>query len=291
MYKYYDKKGYHVMYYDFDSMTEFLNCLERLPINTNVFKPHVILSHKADYEWYKTDTFAQAVDLAKYGSKEGFDRFYDLKVQLERHIKLNNKKAVQSNDYIGYAPDVKAYLEGNPLTMFNKIRPQRKQIDIYFNTANLVDVTTEQIYNRGVITLCLVEILEALGFSVNLNIFAMSYKMDEVHYAKFTLKSDNEQLNMQRLFFPMCHPSWCRRLIFNLREKTPDITVGWHPGYGRTCGEDMIRTIIDLDKNDIVISRPEEMGIMGEDILTDAVAMFDYINKDSDRYGFKLLNK
>jgi len=291
MYKYYEKNGYHIMYYDFDSMSDFLQYLKNQPINTNVFGPSTLVSHQSSYSWYKTYNFDEAIELATYGSREEFDRFYKLKIQLEKFIKLDIKKNIQSNDYVGYTPDVKAYLEGNPLSMFNKIRPQRKRIDIYFNSANLVGVSTSQIYNRGVITLCLVEMLEALGFNVSLNVFAMSEKNKQIHYAKFTFKSENEHLNSQKLFFPMCHPSWFRRLIFNLREKTPDISEDWLLGYGSTCGVELIRSIIDLKENDIVICKPDEMGVKGVDLIIDANAMFKYIDNETKINGFELLNR
>lgn len=292
MYRYYKKNGYQIMYYDFDSINSFLQYLERQPVNTEVFNPHKLLSHQADEgKWYNTHNFEEAVELAKYGSKEDFDKFYELKIQLEKHIKLNTKRNAQFNDYVGYAPDVKSYLEGHPLTMFNRVRPKRNQIDIYFNSANLVHVTTEQIYNRGVITLCLVELLESLGFNVNLNIFAMSRKNLQIHYSKFTLKLENENLNIKKLFFPMCHPSWFRRLVFNLREKTPDISEEWLFGYGSTCGEKIIRRVIDLQPNDIVISHPDEMGIKGFDLLTDANAMFNHINNHGDMQAFELASE
>jgi len=284
MYKFYKKNGYDIMYYDFDSINSFLQYLENAPINTAVFGPSTLLSHRTEsYTWYATHTFEEAVEQAKYGSHtDDFEKFYELKIQLEKHIKLNTKKNMQFNDYVGYVPDVKAYLEGHPLTMLNKVRPKRKQIDIYFNSANLVGVSSEQIYNRGAITLCLVELLESLGLNVNLNIFAMSQKNMEIHYSKFTLKQENESLNMQKLFFPMCHPSWFRRLIFNLREKTPDITEDWYFGYGSTCDESVIREVIEMSENDIVISKPDEMGIMGVNIIDDANAMFEHIDRTSD---------
>ena len=81
---------------------------------------------------------------------------------------MSKSKSRQFNYYVGYAPDVKAYLEGNPLSMLNKENPKRKHIDIYYNSAILGDVSSEQIFNRGAVTLCLVEILENMGFTRSL---------------------------------------------------------------------------------------------------------------------------
>ena len=103
--------------------------------------------------------------------------------------------------------------------MLNKEEPKRKHIDIYYNSAILSRVSTDEIFNRGAITLCLVEILENMGFSVDLNIFTMSEESNQIHYAKFNLKNNSERMNIQKLYFPLCHPSFLRRLVFKLREE------------------------------------------------------------------------
>jgi len=276
MYKYYQKKGYNVMEYDFDSITEFIDYLDSHSIRREIFRtPH---SETGEYSFCKTRSYEEAKDFCKYGYHEDFDKIVELKHQLEKYIKMARNKTRQYNYYVGYAPDVKAYLEGSPLSMLNKEIPKRKHIDIYYNSAILGGVSTEQIFNRGAVTLCLVEILENMGFSVGLNIFTMSSCDGQVHYAKFNLKRSGERLNVQKLFFPLCSPSFLRRLVFRLREETPDITSSWYDGYGRTCEDRLIRNVIDLKPNDIVICQPEEMNVYGNDIVEDANNMFDYIN-------------
>lgn len=289
MYKYFKKNGWDVMQYNFDSISEFISYIDKAPIS-NGFKGATLDSEASDSSFYRTKNLQEAKELAKYGYHENFDKFLELKVQLEKYIKLSTQKTKQFNYYIGYVPDVKAYLEGNPLSMLNKINPPRKQIDIYFNSANLGGVGSSQIFNRGVITLSLVEVLEKLGFSVNLNIFTMSSCGSQVHYAVFKLKDANERLNIQKLFFPMCHPSWFRRLCFKLKEVTPDITSSWTGGYGRTCEESIIREVIDLKPNDIVICRPDEMRVYGDDLVSDADNMFEHINRNRETKDFELPN-
>ncbi len=281
MYRYYGKNNYMVMEYDFSSITEFLDYLDNTPTNTNAWRNRSLSSDDDDYDFCKTKSLKEAEELCKYGWHENFDRIIELKIKLEKYIKLSLKKNKQYNYYIGYAPDVKAYLEGNPLSMFNKTNPSRKHIDIYYNAAILGKVSSEKIFNRGVITLCLVEILENMGFSVGLNVFTMSECHNQIHYAKFNLKRSEEKLNIQKLFFPLCNPSFLRRLVFRLREETPDINCHWTNGYGSTCDDYLIRKTINLKENDIVICQPSEMGIEGHDIIDDANAMFDYISKFS----------
>ena len=276
MYKYYNKDGYGIMEYDFSSIASFIDYLDKQPINRYIFR--IPASEGGDYYFCETRSLDEAKELCKYGYHKDFDKLVELKATLEKYIKMSNSKSRQYNYYVGYAPDVKAYLEGNPLSMLNKENPKRKHIDIYYNSAILGNVTTEQIFNRGAVTLSLVEILENMGFSVGLYVFTMSSCANQVHYAKFQLKSPSERLNVQKLYFPLCHPSFLRRLVFRLREATPDIKYDWSDGYGRTCDDRFIRRVIDLKDNDIVICQPSEMNVYGRDIVDDANNMFDYIN-------------
>lgn len=288
MYRYYKKDDYFVMEYDFNSITEFIDYLDNTPINMDVWGSKYLESEDNNYDFRQTHSLQEAKDLCKFGLHEDFDKLIELKFTLEKYIKMSNKKMQQYNFYVGYAPDVKAYLEGNPLSMFNREYPKRKHIDIYYNSAVLANVSTDEIFNRGAITLCLTEILENMGFSVGLNVFTMSEWNNQIHYAKFNLKRTGERLNVQKLFFPLCHPSFLRRLVFRLREETPDITFDWTNGYGATTDDYTIRKIIDLKENDIVICQPEEMGVRGYDIIEDANSMFAYINNfTSDNIEFE----
>lgn len=278
MYKYHSKNGYRIMEYDFSSITEFLHYLDTHEVNTDIFGYNPA-SECSSSSFSMTDSLEEAQEMLRYGCHDDFERLVELKCALEKYIKMSQSRSRQYNYYVGFAPDVKAYLEGNPLSMLNKVQPMRKHIDIYYNAAILGLVSTEQIFNRGAVTLSIVEILENMGFSVGLYVFTMSASDDQVHYAKFNLKGPNERLNIQKLFFPLCHPSFLRRLVFRLREETPDIEYHWGSGYGRTCGDHMIRDVIDLNDNDIVICQPDEMGVMGHSIVDDANRMFEYINK------------
>ena len=278
MYRYYEKNNYRVMQYDFDSITEFLDYIDNAPLSRS-FRGSELSSETGNYSFTQTRSLDEAKELCKFGYHEDFEKLVELKCSLEKYIKMSRSKAKQYNYYVGYAPDVKAYLEGNPLSLFNKEYPKRKHIDIYYNSAILGHVSTQEIFNRGAITLCLVEILESMGFRVDLNVFTMSGEDGQIHYAKFNLKKNNERLNIQKLYFPLCHPSFLRRLVFKLREVTPDISREWPNSYGRTCDDFTIRKIIDLKENDIVICQPEEMGVKGNNIIDDANAMFDYINR------------
>ena len=91
MYKYYKKNEYNIMYHYFDSITEYLDYLDNTPI-ANGFQNYDLSSEDINYEWYKTNSLDEAKELIKYGYNENFDRFLELKLKLEKYIKLSVKK-------------------------------------------------------------------------------------------------------------------------------------------------------------------------------------------------------
>lgn len=285
MYKYYKKGDYYVMYYRFDSLTEYLNHLENTEIDYRKFpNPSSIDTNSS---WAGTKTYEEAVELCKYGYHENYENLINLKLQLEKYVKIDVKKGKQYNFYVGYTPDVKAYLEGHPLSMLNKELPKRKKIDIWFNSCYSSRTNKEEIYNRGAITLSLIEILEKLGYKVDLHLYDLSTCENQLFYVDYLLKQENERINCQKLYFPMCHPAWIRRLSFKLKESTPDIKEYWNYGYGKPADVSLIRKTFDLGEKDIVIAQPSEMRVYGHDIIDDANNMFKVINLSNEK-GFQL---
>ncbi|MBQ3510923.1 MAG: hypothetical protein IJA30_01350 [Bacilli bacterium] len=277
MYKTYRKNGYDVMYYRFDSISEFVDYLKNAPIQSDAF--YNLSSESGSYSFTQTRSFDEAIDLIKYGYHDDFEKLVQLKLKLEKYIKMSKKRNKQFNDYIGYVPDVKAYLEGNPLSMLNKKSEIRKKINVYMNTSFYGNTSKEAIFNRGAIVLSMVEILENMGFSVDLHLFEMSTVGSMMHFSDFILKAENERMNIQKLYFPLCHPSWIRRLNFRLIEVTPDITSSWSGGYGKPSDLETMKKVIDLDKNDIIIPTIEELNVCGRNVVADANSVFDYVNR------------
>ena len=239
MYKRYEKNGYDVMQYDFNSVASYIDYLDNTPTG-KTFSGESLSSQKLDSEFSKTKTLQEAKDLCKYGCHEDFDKIMKLKMSLDKYINKVNSRPKQFNYYVGYAPDVKAYLEGNPLSMLDKESKEQDSICIYYNIAVNSGISTNQIFNRGAITLSIIEILESMGFKVELHIVDVSKKYDEIMYTNFNFKKADERVNPLKLFFPLCHPAFLRRLWFRLLETNSDISSSWRDGYGQTVGENFV---------------------------------------------------
>ena len=99
MYKYYNKNNFRVMEYTFDSIHEFIDYLDKTPVNTEIWYPNKLESKNGNYDFCKTQSLSQAKEFCKYGYHEDFERLVELKYTLERYIKLSKKKNRQYNYY------------------------------------------------------------------------------------------------------------------------------------------------------------------------------------------------
>ena len=216
--------------------------------------------------------------MLQFGDSKDFSRLSRLVSEIKDSLDMSFDIRRFFNDYVGFAPDVGAYLEGSPLAMINKYERPNKRVTIHINTSYAGDTRKEKIFNRGAATIAAIEILELLEFMVDLKLFEMSYCDTEVHLSEFMLKSPDERLNMRKLFFPLCHPAWVRRLNFRLMETTPDIHPMWVSNYGLPANNKLVREILDLTDKDILIPSVDELTFKGDNIVDDAQMIFDYIN-------------
>ena len=289
MYQTYTKNGYTVMHYQFYSLEEYISFLAENPIRIDIFKDPRSISTNLETQ---TNSLQEAMDLCKYGNTQGYHTLIKLKRQLERHIKMTFAQNKQYNDYIGYAPDVKAYLEGNPLSMLNKKNIPKKKVTIYLNSTYCSNDQTSAIFNRGAIVLTLIEMLENLGYIVDFHLFIMAEQEKQLLFSEFFLKKETERINPQKLYFPLCHPSWIRRLFFRLIEATKDVTSKWANDYGSQSKIWTLKEIIEPKPNDIIIPTIGELNIYGYDIINDANSLLDYLKLSSNKeFGLERIKK
>lgn len=271
------KAGYDIFYYDFATLYQFIKYIKSAPVNKELF--WTLSSQKPDKNgWYQTETFDEAVDLCLSGWSEGFEKLIKIKRRIDERLLTSIVKPTQVRDIIGYTPSVPDYIMGNPFNMWNKQKRELPTfVTIYFNIAYSSMTIRNQIFNRGAITLSLIDALEERGYSVRFKTFECSTEGNEMIIGFFNLKSDGEKLNVKKTYFPICHPSFLRRLNFALKERTP-VAKNWYYSYGIPASKSIIKEIIEPGPNDIIITQPMEMGIEGYDIDYDLEAFLKNTN-------------
>ena len=267
---------YWVRHFAFDSLEDYLAYLESVEPDAVFERAHA--SELGSEEFTLTTSLEEAVELARYGWHDGFNDLVSRVERVKRNLDLHIDPNRTFHDYVGFAPDVKAYLEGSPLTMINKPVVQRPVATVRLNTSYAGNERTERIFSRGAVTLAAAEALELMGFMVDLRLFEMSFVDKDVHFSEFRLKAPDERVNLAKLYFPLCHPAWVRRLNFRLIECTPNMTDAWAGSYGIPAEAPLIRQVAGLGEGDILIPTIAELGIEGDDVLADAERVFARLN-------------
>jgi len=268
---------YFVRHFVFDSLEDYLSYLESAETH-EAFLRGSQASDAGSEEFTLTTDFDEAMRLCRFGWHEGFGGLVAMVEKVKRRLDLKIDPNRTFHDYVGFAPDVKAYLEGSPLTMINKPVVHKPLVTIYMNTSYAGNERTERIYSRGAVVLAAAEALELMSFMVDLRLFEMSFVDKDIHFSEYRLKRPDERVNMQKLYFPLCHPAWVRRLNFRLIETSPNMTDAWAGSYGIPAEGPMVRMVLGLGESDILVPTIEEMKLEGEDVLADAAKLFERIN-------------
>ncbi len=268
---------YFVRHFTFDSLEDYLAYLEAAETH-EAFLRGSQASEAGSEDFTLTTGLDEAIRLCRFGWHDGFADLVARVEKVKRRLDIKIDPNRTFHDYVGFAPDVKAYLEGSPLTMINKPVVHKPLVTIYMNTSYAGNESNERIYSRGAIVLAAAEALELMGFMVDLRLFEMSFVEKDIHFSEYRLKMPDERVNLQKLYFPLCHPAWVRRLNFRLIETSPNMNDAWAGCYGIPAETPMIRMVLGLGARDILVPTIAELGLEGEDVLEDARKLVDRIN-------------
>ncbi len=275
-----EQRRYAIFRYDFETVSQFLRQCQCAPFNEQVFDSKNPASHiTSNSGWSGTGTYEEAVELCQKGWSEGFENFVHLKKRIDEEILSPIIRFRQVADVVGYAPSVPDWLNGNPFSMWNTARERRPAfVNIYFNIDYNMWTDAAQILNRGAIVMSIVDALENSGYNVRLETFSASYCGNEALFVTFNLKGEGEKLNLRKVYFPLCHPAFLRRLCFRLQETTPLRESRWGKSYGHPVDCQVLKSLIEPRPNNLLIGPPREIGVRGKDLYEDLEAVLRLTN-------------
>ena len=100
-------------------------------------------------------------------------------------------------------------------------------------------------------------IVEAKGIQTRLSVgFMPAENDDEAICPTLTIKDFGQKFDLQKICFPLAHPSMFRRIGFKYLETCPDITDrGWSFGYGRPIKEidESLKKNLGIDDNNVFL--------------------------------------
>lgn len=220
------------IFVEYNSLMEFYEYIMNTPFN-ETFKYGEVASVKGSFHFTQTNSFDEAVELFKTGWQDMSEKLNQrLKVELGKMEKVmvsKNTIGVQ-----GYQPVVPLYLNGIPTNMVSRKMQPMKQKVITLNKSISYGafVSTEEIIDQSVKALSIIKKLENQNYRCNLNIILGTRTVEKSYTIKVRIKSANERLNINKLSFPLVHPSMLRRLFFRFIETYPGVPRSFKSGYG-----------------------------------------------------------
>ena len=260
----------------FDSMGEVQRFLLGNPdINSEIFYEQKSKTASVDFAGAP---LSEAINYCIGGYGENYDQFLSLAKQLEHINKKKVKVRKTVTSFVGQRPNVPAYIAGAPKNMYRLERTEEKKLKkIWMKVTYESSTTEEQIRNRGIIALNLINLLEINNYMVDFRLFEVCSVDSELFKCEIALKKPGQMLFPRLCYYPMCGKSFVRRVLCRIKESMP-FKCGWGLSYGVVLSEQITRNVMDFQDGDIYIGSPSEMNIMGGNIYADADAFLKKID-------------
>ena len=269
-----DYKIYNIYFSDLADLYYYLKSNPK--INSDIF--HKIESEEGDYK-FAGDNYKKSIEYIVNGYPYNFDNFLVANERLQSGtIDISDSRELKRGIYGGVplAPLVAAEV---PDCMLRYDRTKECTTrNMYFSLGYPWHNKQEQIFNRGVSTLYIIDKQEKKGDVVNFIARETSECGNEIVNIEIVLKKPTDlMLDIKKCYYPIVGREFLRRLLFRVLECTP-VHSYWSDGYGRQLEEDELRKMFDLKDTDYVISTPNEIGISGNDIYKDTIRLIDNLN-------------
>jgi len=220
----------------FNSIDEMLKIINSRPNNVAMMGKNESHETGSSY-FYGTETYDEALDLIKRGYKDILPQIKSGVAENLKRTETRQRRRIE-NGVVGYAPNVPNAILGLPNSMINvKSVPQKvKAISLVVGITENAGTGTEEFIKSGIAALGVVNSLELQGYRVNLKVACKVSRMDsERVFCTVTVKNYRDHLDLQKLCFPLAHPSMFRRFGFKWMETVPELTnSGWAFGYGQS---------------------------------------------------------
>lgn len=208
----------------FDSFDGFIDFVDGLDDNEpwNADYDGYRSSKKGDFDFCKTASWADAINLARYGWHEGLEKITQATPMLPQRDSIALRHSVT-----GILPNVPAYCAGIPESMYAVYKQKRhtSAVKIYVNLTYAWMCEENQIVTHGASILSFVNALEQQNISCEVIGYVEVYnnttsaKSGNLARLEIALKTAGQPLDSDRFAFCLMHPSFLRRLFFRWLER------------------------------------------------------------------------
>ena len=276
-----EKNGKTIYNVKFDNLADLYYYLKSDPmVNSAIFDEQASLKEGSDFAG---DSLKKSVEYIVGGYNRGFNNFLIASERMQAAtIDVSDNRSLRRGLYGGIplAPLVAAEV---PECMLKYDRNKEGAVrNMYFSLSYPHYVEQDEIFNRGLATLYIVDALEKKGDIVNFVARETAICADEVVNIEVVLKKPTDMmLDIKKCYFPLVGREFLRRLLFRVKESLP-FKENWSWGYGRTLEEEPLRRFFNLKDSDYVISTPNEIGISGGDIYRDTARLIENLNLEDE---------
>ena len=216
----------------FNSINEMISVVESRPNNSAMPNSHSSETNGKDFTG--TASYDEAKELFRNGYAEILPQ---IKAGVSANLKRTESKPRRrvETGVIGYAPHVPNAILGLPNSMIRTDqKPQKtKVVSIVVGITENCGTKASEFTKSGIAALGVVNALELRGYRVNLKVaFYVARCDNDRAYGTVSVKDFREHLDLQKLCFPLAHPSMFRRLGFKWLETVPGLKCNWAWGYG-----------------------------------------------------------
>lgn len=263
----------HVIEEHFDSIHSMLAVLDTRTNNLEMFQCHSSQKN-GNKRFSGTNSWNEAVELFENGYTDVLEQ---IKSGIQKNVKATQTQTrrIVRTGVVGYAPHVPNAINGLPNSMIytEKQAQKIKAITIYYAPTENCGVEAETFIKSGIAMLSAINILEMSGVRVNLNVVFFNGANDtetEGSFGTVKVKDFREHLDVQKLCFPVVHPSLFRRFGFKWIETTPDMKrSNWAGSYGHESPKfnDFVREHLKENELLIGLSETEKAGYSPEKLI------------------------
>lgn len=226
---------------NFKSIHQMLDIIEHRPNNS------VMKNEDSSKSGSKNFTGTRSYDEAKMLFQNGYTDILDkVKLGVNSNLKVSktiNRRKVETG-VVGYAPHIPNAIMGLPNSMIlTHSQPQKvKATSIVYCICENCGTEAKEFIKSGICVLSAINSLELRGIRVNLDVAffnAESYGDDNQRtLATVKVKDYREHMDLQKLCFPVAHPSMFRRFGFKWIETVPELTDDYYSfGYGHSVND------------------------------------------------------
>jgi hypothetical protein len=239
----------HFICEHFKNINHLLSTITTRP-NNKIMEDQHSSEKIGESDWNGTETWDEAVTLLRNGYT---DILPDIRKNMQRDAKTYYQysqlpKAMPKNRPIGYIPNVPNSIMNLPDSMIfiDRVPQKRKTLSLVYNISGSAFEDKEFFIKAGASVCSALNIIESKGIQTELSVGFMPAKTcgEEQISPIVTIKNYGQKFDLQKICFPLAHPSMFRRIGFKYLETCPEIiNSGWKCGYGSPI------TDIDIDQN------------------------------------------